>query len=91
MDSVRIRTHLMSNPVRSEGYRSASRTIELPSSLPCKARRQNNYEIIEATGHNLTGDLTGAKGFEPLNGWTKTSCLTTWRRPKVSTFTIVTP
>jgi hypothetical protein len=87
MDSVRIRTHLMSNPVRSSGYRSASRTIELPSSLPCKARRQNNYEIIEGTGHNLTG----AKGFEPLNGWTKTSCLTTWRRPNVSTFTIVTP
>ncbi len=55
MDSVRIRTHLMSNPVRSEGYRSASRTIELPSSLPCQARRQNNYEIIEDTGHNLTG------------------------------------
>jgi hypothetical protein len=81
MDSVRIRTHLMSNPVRSSGYRSASRTIELTSSLPCKARRQNNYEIIEGTGHNLTG----AKGFEPLNGWTKTSCLTTWRRPNVST------
>ena len=45
----------MSNPVRSQGYRSPSRMIELPSSLPCKAPRQNNYEIIEGTGHNLTG------------------------------------
>ena len=87
MGSVRIRTHLISNRVSSEGYRTASRTIELPSSLPCKARRPNNYEIIEGTAHNLTG----AKGFEPLNGWTKTSCLTTWRRPNVSTFIIVTP
>lgn len=34
-------------------------------------------------------DLTGAKGFEPLNGWTKTSCLTTWRRPNVLTFIIL--
>ena len=24
---------------------------------------------------------TGAEGFEPPNGWTKTSCLTAWRRP----------
>ena len=55
MESVGIRTHLMSNPVRSSGYRSASRTIELPSSLPWKARRPKNYQIIEVTGHNLTG------------------------------------
>lgn len=34
-------------------------------------------------------DLTGAKGFEPLNGWTKTSCLTTWRRPNALTLTIL--
>ena len=87
MDSVGIWTHLMSNPVISSGYRSARRTIELTSSIPCEARRPNNYEIIEGTGYNLTG----AKGFEPLNGWTKTSCLTTWRRPNVSTFIIVTP
>ena len=24
---------------------------------------------------------TGAEGFEPPNAWTKTRCLTTWRRP----------
>jgi hypothetical protein len=38
----------------------------------------------------VTSLITGAKGFEPLNGWTKTSCLTTWRRPNVSTFIILT-
>jgi hypothetical protein len=26
----------------------------------------------------------GAKGFEPLNAWTKTRCLTAWRRPIAS-------
>lgn len=31
--------------------------------------------------------LTGALGFEPRNGETKTRCLTTWRRP--NEFTIV--
>ncbi len=31
--------------------------------------------------------LTGALGFEPRNGETKTRCLTTWRRP--NDFTIV--
>ena len=25
--------------------------------------------------------LAGAEGFEPPNAWTKTMCLTTWRRP----------
>lgn len=25
--------------------------------------------------------MAGAKGFEPLNAWTKTRCLTAWRRP----------
>jgi hypothetical protein len=32
---------------------------------------------------------TGAEGFEPPNGWTKTSCLTTWRRPIDLTFVIL--
>lgn len=27
--------------------------------------------------------LAGAEGFEPPNGWTKTSCLAAWRRPTI--------
>jgi hypothetical protein len=34
--------------------------------------------------------LTGVQGFEPRNGWTKTSCLTTWRHPIALTFVILT-
>lgn len=33
---------------------------------------------------------TGAKGFEPLNAWTKTRCLTAWRRPINVSFHILT-
>ncbi len=52
----------------------------------CLCRRGFNRPFI----NNLKNYLTGAKGFEPLNGWTKTSCLTTWRRPNVLTFIILT-
>jgi hypothetical protein len=31
--------------------------------------------------------LTGALGFEPRDGETKTRCLTTWRRPNELTLT----
>ena len=27
--------------------------------------------------------MDGVRGFEPLNDWTKTSCLTAWRYPNV--------
>ena len=27
--------------------------------------------------------LAGVKGFEPLNGGTRTHCLTTWRHPNM--------
>ena len=27
--------------------------------------------------------ISGAKGFEPLNAWTKTRCLTAWLRPNI--------
>ena len=29
-------------------------------------------------------EKSGAEGFEPPNAWTKTRCLTTWRRPITS-------
>lgn len=28
--------------------------------------------------------MAGVKGFEPLNAWTKTRCLTAWRYPIAS-------
>ena len=33
--------------------------------------------------------VSGAKGFEPLNGGTKTRSLTTWRRPIFNFFKII--
>ena len=38
--------------------------------------------------------MAGTAGIEPANAWTKTMCLTTWRRPDVvedspSTFTSI--
>ena len=60
--------------------------------MPCppshRVRRKRHCRVPTYLKSAIS--ITGAKGFEPLNGWTKTSCLTTWRRPNVLTLTILT-
>jgi hypothetical protein len=45
-----------------------------------RAIHPQEYEYIE--GGDFRVPLTGALGFEPRDGGTKTRCLTTWLRPK---------
>ena len=52
-------------------------------------RRPSGYEpdelplLYSATSITLDLKVDGVRGFEPLNDWTKTSCLTAWRYPNV--------
>ncbi len=52
-------------------------------------RRPSGYEpdelplLYSAISIILDLKVDGVRGFEPLNDWTKTSCLTAWRYPNV--------
>ena len=46
-----------------------------------KARIHNKKTVRHVSQTTFLYYSSGAKGFEPLNGWTKTICLTAWLRP----------
>ena len=59
----------------------------IPETFQCVTGTANPSINIEVL---TTCNLTGALGFEPRNGGTKTRCLTTWLRPIGVTLLMVT-
>ena len=51
--------------------------------------RERLGSFLSGKTPSLVSATTGALGFEPRDGGTKTRCLTTWRRPNNFTFFIL--
>ena len=62
---------------------AAQNSFSPPENIWYLLRKTKEKAALSGDNFQFSTILAGAEGFEPPNAWTKTMCLTTWRRPNI--------